>query len=266
LFFVFLNFGLLGEMPSLEELKNPKSNMASEVYSADGVLLGKIFTHNRVPFEFNELPDHLVNALIATEDSRFYTHYGIDPIALFGVVKGFFGPGNRGGGSTISQQLAKNLFPRGDINKIQLVVRKFKEWLIAIKLERAFTKHEIIASYFNTVEFSDNAFGVKSAAKTYFNKDLKKLSVPEAATLVGMLKAPYKYNPRIHPEASKERRNVVLGKMFEYRFITKEEYEAFIKTDIVLDFNNDYVIESIAPHFVSYLQQYLNPYKYLYFL
>ena len=260
LFFVFLNFGLLGEMPSLEELKNPKSNMASEVYSADGVLLGKIFTHNRVPCEFNELPDHLVNALIATEDSRFYLHYGIDPKALFGVLKGFFSSGNRGGGSTISQQLAKNLFPRGDINKIQLVIRKFKEWLIAVKLERAFTKHEIIASYFNTVEFSDNAFGVKSAAKTYFNKDLKKLSVPEAATLVGMLKAPYKYNPRIHPEASKERRNVVLGKMLEFGFISKEEHDNYVKTDIILDFNNDYVIESIAPHFVSYLQQYLKKY------
>jgi penicillin-binding protein 1A len=260
LLFIGLNIGLFGKMPSLEELKNPKNNMASEILASDGTLIGKIYTHNRVPCQFDELPPHLVNALIATEDSRFYIHSGIDPKALMGVVKGLFIEGNRGGGSTISQQLAKNLFPRGKTNKISLVFKKFKEWLIAIKLERNFTKHEIIANYFNTVEFSDNAFGIKSATRTYFNKDLKDLSVSESAVLVGMLKAPYKYNPRLHPEASRQRRNTVLSKMLQYNFITTQQYDSFSKEEIKVNFNNDFNVEGVAPYFVAYVQKYLKDY------
>jgi len=260
LFFTLLNFGAFGDMPSLEELENPKSHMASEVYSSDGTMIGKIYTHNRVPCNFKELPPHLVNALIATEDSRFYLHSGIDPKAIMGVIKGMFTTGNRGGGSTITQQLAKNLFPRGRINGIQLVFRKFKEWLIAVKLERNFTKHEIIASYFNTVEFSDNAFGVKAAAKTYFNKRIQDITVDEAAILVGMLKATYAFNPRVHPEASKERRNVVLGKMLEYGFLTKDEFENYSSKPIKLNFNNDFYTDDLSPYFISYLKKYLKNY------
>ena len=260
LFFVSMNFGFFGEMPSFKDLENPKNYTASQVFSTDGTMIGKIFTHNRVPCNFKELPPSLVNALIATEDSRFYLHSGIDPKAMIGVLKGFFSTGNRGGGSTITQQLAKNLFPRGEINFIQLVFRKFKEWIIAIKLERNFTKHEIISSYFNTVEFSDNAFGVKAAAKTYFDKKVQDLSIDESAILVGMLKAPYKYNPRIHPEASKERRNVVLGKMLEYNFISEKQYQENIAKPISLQFNRELVTEDYAPYFVSYLKKYLKKY------
>jgi penicillin-binding protein 1A len=260
LFFTLLNFGVFGEMPSIKELENPKSHMASEVYASDGTMIGKIYTHNRVPCNFKELPPHLVNALIATEDSRFYIHSGIDPKAIMGVVKGMFTTGNRGGGSTITQQLAKNLFPRGRVNGIQLVFRKFKEWLIAVKLERNFTKHEIISSYFNTVEFSDNAFGIKAAAKTYFNKKIQDITVDEAAILVGMLKATYTFNPRVHPEASRERRNVVLGKMLEYKFLTKEEHDKYVAKPIKLDFNNDFYTDDLSPYFISYLKKYLKNY------
>lgn len=261
LFFVAMNFGLFGEMPSFKDLENPKNYTASQVIASDGkTMIGKIYTHNRVPCNFKELPPHLVNALIATEDSRFYLHSGIDPKAILGVLKGTISTGNRGGGSTITQQLAKNLFPRGDINFIQLVFRKFKEWIIAIKLERNFTKHEIISSYFNTVEFSDNAFGIKAAAKTYFNKRVQDLTVDESATLVGMLKATYKYNPRVHPEASKERRNVVLGKMYEYGFLSEKEYQENLKKPIALHFNREEVTDDIAPYFVSYLKKYLKRY------
>lgn len=260
LFFTCINLGLFGSMPSIKELENPKSHMASEVYAADGTMIGKIFTHNRVPCHFNELPPHLVNALIATEDSRFYIHSGIDPKAIMGVIKGMFTTGNRGGGSTITQQLAKNLFPRGKVNGVQLIMRKFKEWIIAVKLERNFTKHEIIASYFNTVEFSDNAFGIKAAAKTYFDKRVQDLTVDEAAILVGMLKATYTFNPRVHPEASKERRNTVLGKMYEYGFLKQEEYNTYISKPIKLKFNNEFYSDDLSPYFVSYLKKYLKNY------
>lgn len=247
-------------MPSIKELENPKSHMASEVYASDGTPIGKIYTLNRVPCNFKELPPHLVNALIATEDSRFYIHSGIDPKAIVGVLKGMFTTGNRGGGSTITQQLAKNLFPRGKVNGIQLIFRKFKEWIIAVKLERNFTKHEIISSYFNTVEFSDNAFGVKAAAKTYFNKKIQDITVDEAAILVGMLKATYTFNPRVHPESSRGRRDIVLGKMLEYNFITKEEYQKNLAKPIKLDFNNDFYSDDLSPYFVSYLKKYLKNY------
>lgn len=260
LFFILLNFGVFGEMPSIEELENPKSHMASEVFAADGTMIGKIYTHNRVPCNFKELPPHLVNALIATEDSRFYIHSGIDPKAILGVMKGMFTTGNRGGGSTITQQLAKNLFPRGRINGLQLILRKFKEWLIAVKLERNFTKHEIISAYFNTVEFSDNAFGVKAAAKTYFNKKIQDITVDEAAILVGMLKATYTFNPRVHPEASRERRNVVLGKMLEYGFLTQKDYEKYVAKPIKLNFNNDFYSDDLSPYFIGYLKKYLKNY------
>lgn len=260
LFFVGLNYGLFGEMPSFKELENPKNYTASQVYASDGTMIGKIFTHNRVPANFSELPPHLVNALIATEDSRFYLHSGIDPKAILGVLKGAVSTGNRGGGSTISQQLAKNLFPRGRLNGFQLIIRKFKEWIIAVKLERNFTKHEIISAYFNTVEFSDNAFGVKAAAKTYFDKRVQDLTVDEAAILVGMLKATYKYNPRVHPKASRERRDVVLGKMREYNFLTDKAYSQYLLKPIALSFNREIVTEDVAPYFVSYLKKYLKKY------
>ena len=204
-FFVLMNFGFFGKMPTFDELEKPKSSLASQVLAEDGSLLGKFYLQNRVNVLYQDLPKDLVNSLLATEDIRFNEHAGIDIMALIGVVKGQLTGDNRGGGSTITQQLAKNLFPRSNYTTIGLILRKFKEWLIAVKLERRYTKEEIIAGYFNTVEFSDNAFGVKSAAKTYFNKDLKDLNIQECALLVGMLKATYKYNPRVYEAAAKER-------------------------------------------------------------
>ncbi len=260
LFFVLLNYGVFGYMPSIKDLENPKNYTASQVFASDGTMIGKIFSHNRVPCNYKELPSHVVNALIATEDSRFYLHSGIDPKAILGVLKGVVSTGNRGGGSTITQQLAKNLFPRGDIITFQIIMRKFKEWLIAVKLERNFTKHEIISSYFNTVEFSDNAYGIKAAAKTYFDKPIQELTIDEGAILVGMLKATYKYNPRAHPAASKERRDVVLGKMREYNFITEAQYKENLAKPIKLNFNRELVTEDIAPYFISYLRKYLKNY------
>lgn len=256
-FFVLMNFGFFGKMPTFDELEKPKSSLASQVLAEDGSLLGKFYLQNRVNVLYQDLPKDLVNSLLATEDIRFNEHAGIDIMALIGVVKGQLTGDNRGGGSTITQQLAKNLFPRSNYTTIGLILRKFKEWLIAVKLERRYTKEEIIAGYFNTVEFSDNAFGVKSAAKTYFNKDLKDLNIQECALLVGMLKATYKYNPRVHEAAAKERRNVVLGQLYEYDFIDKHQRDSLFKTPIVLDFNPDIHYEGLAPYFREYIKQYL---------
>jgi len=185
LLFNLISKGAFGELPTFEELENPKSALASEVYSADNVLLGKYYSENRSNAKYTELPKVLVNALLATEDIRFYNHSGID---LRGLLRAILYLGQAGGASTISQQLAKNLFPRERLNKFQFVIRKFKEWIIAVRLEKCYTKDEIIIMYLNTVPFSSNSFGIKSAAKTYFNKTTDSLNIQESAILVGMLK------------------------------------------------------------------------------
>ena len=256
-FFILMNLGFFGDMPSLKELENPHSSLASEVLAEDGTLLGKFYLENRTNVEFKDLPKNLVNSLIATEDVRFFNHSGIDIKALLAVISGQITGDNRGGGSTITQQLAKNLFPRENYSFVGLVFRKFKEWLIAIKLEKTFTKEEIIAGYFNTVEFSDNAFGIKSASHTYFNKPLEDLNIQESALLVGMLKATYKYNPRAHPKASMERRNVVINQLFEYDYIDKHLRDSLFKCPIVLDYNPDVHFEGLAPYFREYVKSYL---------
>ncbi|MFA5781261.1 MAG: PBP1A family penicillin-binding protein [Bacteroidales bacterium] len=229
LLFVFTSFGLLGFMPTFEELENPKSNLASEIYSADQVLLGKYYIENRTISHYSELSPHLVNALIATEDARFSKHSGIDFRSVLRVIlKNLIG-GNRGagGGSTITQQLAKNLFPRQEHpDFFSLVFKKLKEWLIAIKLERNYTKEEITAMYLNTVDFGSQSFGVKSAAKTYFNKTPAELNIEESALLVGMLQAPSRYNPVRNPERAMARREVVLNQMRKYKYITDKQYDS----------------------------------------
>ncbi len=229
LLFITTSFGWLGFMPTFEELENPKSNLASEVYSSDQVLLGKYYIENRTISHYSELSPHLVNALIATEDVRFTEHSGIDFRSIFRVLfKNILG-GNRGagGGSTITQQLAKNLFPRQENpNFFEFVFRKFKEWIIAIKLERNYTKEEILAMYLNTVDFGSQSFGIKSAAKTYFNKTPDKLSIEESAMLIGMLKAPSWFNPVRNPERATKRREVVLKQMEKYDYITEEQYDS----------------------------------------
>ncbi len=229
--FVFLLFGIIsiggfGKMPSLEDLENPKSNLASEIFSADQKVIGKYFIENRSNIHYDELSPYLVNALIATEDIRFQDHSGVDFKAMGRVIFGIF-TGGKGGGSTITQQLAKNLFPRQENqNAFSFIITKLKEWVMAIKLERNFSKEEIMALYFNTVPFGSQAYGIKSAAKTYYNKTPGELKIEEAAMLIGLLKGQTWYSPVRNPERAMKRREVVLNQMEKYDFITEEIYDS----------------------------------------
>ncbi|MCK5856098.1 MAG: transglycosylase domain-containing protein [Bacteroidales bacterium] len=227
LFFYAISKGWLGEMPTLEELENPKTNLASEVYSADQVLLGKYYIEDRSTVSYDEISPNMVHALLATEDIRFYEHAGVDIRALMRVVKGVVTGRRAGGGSTITQQLAKNMFPRGErLSKPKMVLRKFQEWVIATQLEYNYTKNEIMAMYLNIVTFGSNTFGIKTAAKTYFSKSPAELGMEEAAILVGMLKAPTYYNPVRNPNNALRRRSVVFSQMKKYNFLTPSAYDS----------------------------------------
>ncbi|MBU3927741.1 MAG: transglycosylase domain-containing protein [Bacteroidetes bacterium] len=221
-FFVGIIGQWFGSMPSFEELENPESNLASEVYSSDGVLLGTYFIENRSNIIYRDVSPHLINALMAIEDVRFEKHSGIDERALLRVAFGVITGNNKGGGSTLTQQLAKNLFPRGQLNKPQLVIRKFQEWVTAIKLERYYSKQEIAAMYLNTVFFGHNAYGIKAATATYFAKEPDSLNLQEAALMAGIVNAPSRYSPITHPAASLARRNMVLNQMAKYGFISNQ--------------------------------------------
>jgi len=258
--FTFISMGWLGFMPSLAELENPETNQATEVYSCDGVMLGKYYFENRSNCKFEEISPSLVNALIATEDARFYKHSGIDLRALFRVGFGVLTHNNKGGGSTITQQLAKNLFPRDPhASKAKLVLTKFKEWVVAVKLEHEFSKNEIMALYFNTVDFGNNSMGIKSASKTYFNKTPIELNTEEAALLVGMLKAPTKYSPTRNPNASTERRNTVLAQMNKYKYLTDTECDSLQKLPIDMShFSVQDHTAGSATYFREYLRLYMN--------
>ncbi|HBI00398.1 PBP1A family penicillin-binding protein, partial [uncultured Flavobacterium sp.] len=257
LFFVFASFGLFGSMPSFDELENPDSNLATEIISSDGVVLGKFYRENRSPVTFDELPKHLVDALVATEDERFYEHSGIDARRTFGAALRL---GSDGGASTISQQLAKLLF-HGEGSKFILfrLVQKVKEWIIATKLERQYTKNEIIALYLNRADFVNTAVGIKSAAKVYFGKEPRDLSIEESALLVGMLKNPSLYNPtrEKRKELVLNRRNTVLNQMVRNNFLEPEAKAQLEKKPIVLDFNPESHLEGIATYFREYLRDYM---------
>lgn len=254
LFFCALSWGWLGFMPSIEELENPESLLATEVIASDGEVIGKYYSQNRSNTTYDHLPKSLTQALMATEDIRFHEHTGVDLRAIFRAV---LGAGTKGGGSTITQQLAKNLFPRGNVSKIETVLRKLKEWIIAVRLERNFTKEEIMALYLSTVEFSDNAFGIKNAAHVYFGKPVDSLKVEEAAVLVGMLKAPWTYNPRVHPENATKRRNVVIAQMENYEFITEEQRDSLFKLPIKIDFHPETHEAGLASYFRECLRSWL---------
>jgi penicillin-binding protein 1A len=227
IFFAALSAGWLGFMPSFEELENPKSKLASEVISADQKVLGSFYLENRSNIHFSELSPWLVKALIATEDSRFEKHSGIDGKALGRAVVGMITGTDKGGGSTITQQLAKNLFPRKRHYTIFGVgYAKLKEWITAIKLERNYTKEEILALYLNTVDFGSLAFGIKSASKTYFDKTPAELNLQESAVLIGLLKAPSYFHPVRNQERSKKRREVVLNQMVKNDYITQQQYDS----------------------------------------
>jgi len=255
LLFTAISIGWLGFMPSFEELENPKSNLASEIYSADQVLIGKYFIENRSNVHFDELSPNLVEALVATEDARFYEHSGVDLRALMRVFKGVVTGNRAGGGSTITQQLAKNLFPRDEVSKLGVAVQKFKEWVIATKLEYNYTKDEIMAMYFNTVTFGANTFGIKTASKTFFGKLPIDLNRQEASMLVGLLKAPSRYNPKRNPERAMIRRSVVLNQQMKYEYISEQEYDS-LKV-LPIDLSNYHRVDhkdGIAPYFREYLR------------
>jgi penicillin-binding protein 1A len=259
LLFYSISAGWLGFMPSFEELENPKSNLASEIYSADQVLLGKYYIENRSNVHFDDLSPYLVEALVATEDARFYEHSGVDLRALMRVLKGVILRQHAGGGSTVTQQLAKNLFPRGEVSKLGVVVQKFKEWVIATKLEYNYTKNEILAMYLNTVTFGSNSFGIKTAAKTYFGKTPATLNRQEASMLIGMLRAPSYYNPVRNHDRALKRREVVLAQQMKYGYIDKQVYDSIRL--LPLDMSNYKPLDhkdGTATYFREYLRSYMN--------
>ncbi|RYY36341.1 MAG: penicillin-binding protein [Sphingobacteriaceae bacterium] len=255
-----LNFlWLFGYSPDMRDIKMPVLSVGSEVYTADGKLIGQYYKENRSPVEFDKISPNLVHALVATEDARFYSHNGVDIFSFFSSMLST-AQGDRRGGSTITQQLAKNLFStrkrksQGLVSKIPVVrtvVYKFKEWLTAFKIEHIYGKNEILTMYFNTVPFGNNSFGIKTATLKYFNKQPDKVNPAEAATLIGMLKATSTYNPIRNPERSAERRNVVLAQMAKHNFITTGEEKLYAKQPIKLDLS--YVDQT--SHGDSYLRR-----------
>jgi penicillin-binding protein 1A len=255
LLFVAINLGIFGKMPSFQELENPKSNLATEIYSSDAKLLGKYFIENRSNVHYQELSPNVVNALIATEDARFEKHSGVDTRAILRVMFGVLTHSSKGGGSTITQQLAKNLFPRKkDRNPFETFIIKLKEWVTAIKLERNYSKEEILAMYLNTVDFGSQSYGIKSAAKTYFNKTPAELKVEEAALLVGILKAPTWFSPVRNPERALDRRNTVLNQMRRYDYLTRPEFDSL--KAIPIDMSN-YMIQDHTAGLATYFREYL---------
>lgn len=258
LIFTLISVGWLGYLPPVDELQNPINKYASEIYSSDLQLLGQFSKskNNRIKTEYNQISPYVINALVATEDVRFYDHSGIDGRALTrsAILRGIFQRKSSGGGSTITQQLAKQLYSPEAGNIIERAFQKPIEWVISVKLERLYTKEEIITMYLNQFSFLYNAEGIKSAAHVYFNTTPAKLKIEEAATLVGMCKNPSLYNPVKHNERTRERRNVVLNQMRKADFITDEQYDSLKVLPLTLDFRRADHKQGIAPYFREYLR------------
>ena len=272
LFFIYLlavdnNFlWLFGKSPSMHAVKNTRPAQASEIYSADSVLIGKFFSENRTPVSFEEVNPVFWQALVDTEDERFFHHFGIDFQAFFAALKDYIVYHDARGASTITQQLAKNLFRvrteystglLGNVPGLKMLILKSKEWITAVKLEINFTKEEILTMYANTVDFGSNSFGIKTACKTYFGITPKDLTPDQAAILVGMLKATTYYNPRLNPENSKKRRNTVLDLMYNHGDLTKVQCDTLKAKDIDLDFNVENAYDGQATYFREALADYL---------
>ena len=257
LVFLLASWGVFGELPTFEELENPEKNLATEVISSDGVTLGKYAFKNRTPVGFSDLPENLVNALIATEDERFYEHSGID---FRGLARAIVKLGKGGGASTITQQLAKNLFNKGGSSStLKRLTQKVKEWIVATKLERQYTKNEIVAMYLNTQGFLFNAIGIRSASRIYFGKEPKNLDIQESAILVAMLKNPRQFNPNreISKGKSLVRRNVVFAQMAKNEFITQKEKDSLQKLPLKINFTPESHNDGLATYFREYLRGYL---------
>jgi penicillin-binding protein 1A len=265
---------LFGGMPDLKTLENPKSELASELISEDGKSLGKYFFENRTPIDIAQISPNLIDALVATEDARFVNHSGIDPRSLARVIKGVVsGSSSSGGGSTLTQQVAKNLFNTrseeyegllGKIPMVRIVIAKTKEWVLAVILERKYTKQEIMQMYLNTVSFGNNTYGIKVASKTYFDKEPWDLNVTEAALLVGMLQNPTLFNPLRFPTNALNRRNTVLAQMYKYDYIPEEDFNRYKDKSLGLNFTVDSHNTGLAPYFRESMRGYLKSWVKLY--
>ena len=254
-------FGWIGYMPDIEDLQNPINRFATQVYSSDGKVIGtwNLNKENRIVIPYKKMSPYLVQALVATEDERFYEHSGIDFRALGRAIikRGILGQTNAGGGSTITQQLAKQLYSSTAQSAAQRMFQKPIEWVIAIKLERYYTKEEIIALYLNYFDFLHNAVGIKTAANTYFNKEPKNLTVCEAATLIGLCKNPSFFNPVRYPERAKERRNVVLSQMVKAGYMDRAEYQNYSSEPLTLNFHRTDHKDGTATYLREFLRQYM---------
>ncbi len=263
--FYAIDKGWIGYMPPIEDLQNPISRFATQIYSADGKILGtwNYNRENRVMVDYSNLPPSLVQALIATEDARFYDHSGIDFIALARAIvkRGLLGQKSAGGGSTITQQLAKQLYSEHASTTLERVMQKPIEWVIAVQLERNYTKDEIITMYLNYFDFLHNAVGIKTASDVYFSKEPKDLTVPEAAMLVGLCKNPSYFNPVRNPERSRERRNVVLQQMVKEGYLSESDYEKYSAQPIQLKFHTSDHKEGMAVYLREFLRRYLTAKK-----
>jgi len=250
---LLINFGVFGTMPSLAQLENPSVTLASEVFGDDGTPMGKYYREkgNRSNVQYKDISKHVVDALVATEDERFYDHSGIDGKAVLRAVVLL---GKQGGGSTITQQLALNMFNERSTNPFSRILQKLKEWIIAVKLERNFTKQEILALYLNTVSFSDNVYGIRNASRTFFSKEPDRLNVEEAAVLIGMLKATGTYNPRTNPKASMDRRNTVIDQLVRNDYLTEAQALDMKKMPIRLNYKKMDENNGIAPYFLDVIR------------
>jgi len=254
LIFAGAYFGLFGRLPSLQQLENPQADLATEIYANDGkTLMGKIYSENRVSVDYKDIAPGVINALISTEDERFYSHSGVD---ARGVARAIWGLGSDGGGSTITQQLAKNILGQGKGNPIKRVIDKVREWIVAIKLERNFTKQEILALYLNRVSWL-NVYGIRNASLVYFQKEPSELTVDESALLVGMLKGPGAYNPVRHPEAALARRNVVIDQMVRNDMLTASEAATYKKKSLGIQYKMITEDSGVAPYFRAVLKKQL---------
>ena len=248
---LIINFGVFGKLPSLEELENPSILSSSEIYADDGTLMGKYYLQDRINVDYQDISPYVTKALIATEDERFYDHSGIDVKSLLRAV---FFLGSEGGASTITQQLAKALLGQQSSKSFTRIIEKLKEWIVAIKLERNFTKNEIITLYLNMVNYGDEIYGIRNASKTYFQKEPGQLKIEEAAVLVGILKGSTRYNPRRNPKSSMERRNTVLDQMVRNNYINQVEADQLKAIPIRLKYNKLNENSGIAPYFREVLR------------
>ena len=256
LFILMLNFGWIGDMPDLNDIENPTASLASQVYAQDGTPMGKFYLEDRITVKYRDISPYLLQALVATEDKRFYDHYGVDGE---GLIRAIAFLGSQGGASTITMQTAKNLFTDNwsTKNKLLRVIQKIKESIIAIKLERNFTKQEIITLYLNTVPFSENVFGVCNASRTFFQKEPDRLTVEEAALLIGMINAPTKYNPNRNPKLALERRNLVISRMAGQKYISQDQANELKNLPIATNFKKLDQNNGLGPYFRMTLGEYM---------